>query len=778
MNGKGRIGRTVDESVPFEGLDKPARRKYPNVVIWVLDDVGYGDLSPYGGLVDMPVMQSLVQRGVRFDNAHVTPLCTPTRACLLTGRNHHSNHMPAVPRWAANLSFPVFDCRIPRENGFLSEILLDQGFATFCVGKWHLTSIEDLSPGASRDAWPLGRGFERFYGFMAGQTSQFSPHLVVDNHSVLRHEPFPEDYHLSEDMVDKAIRYIHELRSADSEKPFFLYLAFGAGHAPHHAPRDWIDRFKGRFDMGWDRYREIVHARQIEMGIFPEDSPLSQRDPDVPRWDGLDDKQKKIYCRYMEAFAGMTAHMDAQVGRLLAVLADLGELDNTIILAVSDNGASSEGGAFGSFNNQQWQGRGSSVDSKQISTEYSDIDLIGGPLSYNHYPWGWAWAGNTPFRRWKRETYRGGCAVPFVLSWPEGIAGRGERRNQFIHGIDVLPTLLDLLEISPSERIAGIQQSPIEGKSFAGCIQDADRPTDHLTQYFECIGHRSIFHDGWRAVCPWPGPSFDGAEKKWPAEITAQDLDRVEEEGWELYHVAIDPAESRNLASEESERLRRMINLWWQEAGKYGVLPIAGRPGRPAPEDALKALPRRHVYFPDTAPVFIENAANVINADYSISANMDIRSGSDAGMLLAHGGRFGGYGFLIRSGKPCFVYNCLGISQIEIEAPNPLSPGPHQVIFRFTTDGPPDFNAGWGAPGEGELLVDDEVVATGRIEQTAPVMLSFSGMLTCGYHPAEPFLDYPLPFRFTGKLKRVTVEIKNSAAPNADAERTVFMRRQ
>ena len=723
MNGKGRIGRTVNESIPFEVVAESTQHKHPNVVIWVMDDVGYGDLSPYGGLVDMPVMQSIVDRGIRFDNAHVTPLCTPTRACLLTGRNHHSNHMPAVPRWAANLHYPVFDCHIPRENGFLSEILLGEGFATFCVGKWHLTSIEELSPGASRAAWPLGRGFEHFYGFMAGQTSQFAPHLVVDNHSLLRREPFPDDYHLSEDLVDIAIRYIHELRSSDSEKPFFLYLAFGAGHAPHHAPREWIDRFRGQFDMGWDRYREIVHARQIEMGIFPKDSPLSHRDPDVPHWDSLDKKQQKIYCRYMEAFAGMTAHMDAQVGRLLAAIEGLGELNNTIVLALSDNGASSEGGATGSFNNQQWQGRGSRVASEQISTKYADIDLIGGPLSYNHYPWGWAWAGNTPFRRWKRETYRGGCAVPFVLSLPDGMANRGEHRNQFIHVIDVLPTLLDLLEIPPPRRIDGVQQAAIQGRSFVKCIQEADRPTDHLTQYFECIGHRSIYHDGWRAVCPWPGPSFEEGVKPWPAELTAADLDRLEEGGWELYHVAVDPAETRNLASEDPARLQRMISLWWHEAGKYGVLPIAGRAGRPAPKDALKAETRRHVYFPDTAPVFIENAANVINANYSISADLDVKSGSDEGMLIAHGGRFGGYGLLIRTGIPCFVYNCLGISQVEIEAPNPLSPGRHQVAFKFTKDGPPDFDAGWGAPGKGELLVDGKIVKTGRIEQTAPVML-------------------------------------------------------
>ena len=528
------IGRTLDESV----IPQPAAVKLPkrpNIVLWVMDDVGFGNLSPYGGLVDMPALQRLVDRGMRFTNAHVTPLCTTTRACLLTGRNHHSSHMPAIPRFSSGLA--AHDTRIPREHGFLSEMLLKEGYATLCLGKWHLTSLADLSPSAPRDAWPLGRGFERFYGFMAGQTSQFDPHLCVDNGPLYPPRTTGGDYHLSEDLVDTGMRYVKELRAGDLDKPFFMYLAFGASHAPHHAPREWIDRYRGRFHMGWDAYRQIVHARQQEMGVVLTGSPLSQRDPDVPAWSDASPAQKAVYARFMEAFAGMTSHMDHQVGRMLDQLEAMGELDNTIFIALSDNGASSEGGSSGAFNNQHFQGK---ID--QVSASLENMDAIGGPDSYNHYPWGWAWAGNTPFRRWKRETYRGGCAVPFVVSWPGGLAGAQGNRQGFVHAIDVVPTLLEMLDLHAPNALSGVIQAPIHGTSFTRQLQDPKATSEHRVQYFEIMGHRALYYDGWRAVCAWPGPSWQEAGKPWPSELLAADLERLEEAGWELYNVTTDPA--------------------------------------------------------------------------------------------------------------------------------------------------------------------------------------------------------------------------------------------
>ena len=748
-----RIGLTGDDSVEFPQTPKKPGRRMPNIVFWVIDDAGFGNFSPYGGFVDMPAMQRIADRGVRFSNAHVTPLCSPTRSSLLTGKNHHTNHMSAVPRFSQG--FPAHDGQIPRDHAFLSEMLLEEGYATLCVGKWHLTGIEDLSMAAPRKNWPLGRGFERFYGFMAGQTSQFAPHLVLDNHSLRREEAFPQDYHLSEDMVDRSIEYINDLRGGDGEKPFFLYLPFGATHAPHHAPKEWIDRYKNKFDDGWDTYRDSVHARQKELGMVPKDSLLSERDPDVPAWDTLSDEQRRVYARFMEAFAGMASHMDHQVGRLMDYLEEMGELDNTIILVLADNGASSEGGAYGAFNNQQFQG-----NIQQVSGTNDNIDLIGGPESYNHYPWGWAWAGNTPFRRWKRETYRGGCAVPFILSWPESIRDWGGTRDQFVHVIDVVPTLMDLLQLKWPKYLSGIKLAEMDGISFAPHLGDAARPGDHITQYFEIMGHRSIYHDGWRAVAPWPGPSNKEASKMWPAELSNQDLERVEAEGWELYHVAIDPAETNNLAEDFPEMLIKLKAIWWHEAGKYGVLPILGRSPRPADADSKMRELRNHIYRPNTAPVFIETAANIINVDFRMIADLTVSDEAN-GMILAHGGQFGGYGYMLRDGKPGFVYNYLGIDQQELWADRQLSLGRHKVVVEFRKTGEPDFANGLGAPGQLFLRIDEEVVGQMTMVHTAPVMLSFSGMQTCGYHLAEPFLDYEPPFTFSGDIHSVRVEINN-----------------
>lgn len=658
------------------------------------------------------------------------------------------------------------------ENGFLSEILLREGYHTMCVGKWHLTSIEELNPASPRDGWPLGRGFERFYGFMAGQTSQFDPHLVQDNSAIYPPRVFDRQYHLSADLVDTGLRYVKELRSGDLDKPFFMYLAFGAGHAPHHAPREWIERYRGRFEMGWDEYRRIVHARQQKLGLVPEGSPLSERDPDVPAWSSLSEQDQRIYQRYMEAFAAMCSHMDHQVGRLLDDLEAMGELDDTIFLLVSDNGASSEGGATGAFNNQQFQGR---ID--QHPATLQNIDDIGGIESYNHYPWGWAWAGNTPFRRWKRETYRGGCAIPFVLSWPQGLPDGHGNRHGYVHAIDVLPTLLELLEIQPPQAIAGVTQSRIEGVSFAAHLRDAAAPSEHLTQYFEMMGHRSLFHEGWRAVCPWPGPSFQEGVKAWPADMLGADLDRLEAGGWELYHVDADPAESHNRAADEPARLRSMISRWWHEAGRYGVLPLLGKATPPPPDPTVP--PRRHVFYPDTAPVFIEAAPNVINANFRIVAEIDVPDVPLEGMILGHGGRFGGYGLLVREGRPLFVYSYLGITETLIESPAKLAPGAHQVAFSFDVTGKARLAEGKGAPGIGRLSVDAIEVASAALDTTAPVMLNFSGMLTCGYHHMEPFrLGYQPPFRFTGTIRRVSVFTSATQPIDPAMEREVFLKRQ
>ncbi len=767
------LGRTVDELQLPPATSREPRPRRPNIVFWVMDDIGYGHLSPYGGLIDMPVLQSLADNGMRFTNAHATPLCSPTRACLLTGRNHHTNHMPSIPRWTSGIA--RHDAKIPRSNGLLSEVLLQEGYATMCIGKWHLTPIDALNPASPRDAWPLGRGFERFYGFLGGQTSQYDPHLVIDNSPVYPPNTSGPNYHLSEDLADAAIRQVRELRAGDLDKPFFLYLAFGASHAPHHAPKEWIDRYRGRFDTGWDEYRNVVHARQQELGLVPRGSPLSERDADVPAWDSLDAGQQKVAARLMEAFAGMSAHMDHQVGRLLDALRAMGELDDTIVVALSDNGASSEGGAYGAYNNQQFQGHGQ-LDQRSASLD--ELDRIGSREAYNHFAWGWAWSGNTPFRRWKRETYRGGCAVPFVVSWPRHFASQHGNRHGFVHVIDVMPTILDLLGIAPAQSIAGIAQAPLEGTSFAAQLADPHASSSHRIQYYEILGHRALHMDGWRAVCPWPGsPSWAEGGRGWSAELLARDLDRLEQSGWELYHVDRDPGEAVNLAGQQPERLRTMISMWWHEAGRYNVLPLLGR--APRRQARPETEPVRHAtYYPDTAPVFIEAAANVVNTNYVIRAELHVADGEADGMVLAHGGRFGGYGLLVRNGRPRFIYNYLGLAETVLESDQPLPGGSCMLTVSFEMTGKPDIANRHGAPGVVRLYIDRNEVATAVLTRTAPVMLNFSGMLTCGYHPGEPFGGYEPPFRFTGTVRRVDVWTHGTLPLQEGLATEVYLKRQ
>ncbi|RPH87514.1 MAG: arylsulfatase, partial [Desulfobacteraceae bacterium] len=449
----GVIGRTVSESEPAWPQPLRAKKGAPNVIFVILDDVGYGQMSAFGGLVNTPNFDRLVQHGLRYTNMHTTALCSPTRACVLTGRNHHSNGVACIMEFATG--FPGYDGRMPFQNGMLSEMLLEHGYNTFCTGKWHLAPAEESTPAGPFHRWPLGRGFERFYGFMAGETSQWFPDLIYDNHSVAQPKAVEEGYHLDEDLVDHAIHFILDAHVIAPDKPFFLYHAPGCAHAPHQVAPEWIEKYKGTFDMGWDEYREGVFARQKELGIFPADAELSPRDPDVPAWDTLSDQQKKLYAHFMEVFAGFLEHCDSQFGRLLDTLEQIGELDNTIIMVLPDNGASSEGGVNGAFNEM------SSFNNYYETLEdiLPRMDKLGGPAAYNHYPWGWSWAGNTPFRRWKKEVYRGGCADDLIVHWPAGIKAKGGNRHQYAHAIDLVPTILEAIGITTHEQIRGVAQS-------------------------------------------------------------------------------------------------------------------------------------------------------------------------------------------------------------------------------------------------------------------------------------------------------------------------------
>ena len=518
----GVIGRTVDEST--QAWPEPLRAKQgaPNVLFIVQDDTGFGQIGCYGSPIKTPNLDQLAANGLCFNNMHTTALCSPSRSCILTGRNHHSNAMSCITE--GSTGFPGGNGNIPFENGFLSDILLQHGYNTYALGKWHLTPADQISAAGPYDRWPLGRGFERYYGFLGGDTHQYYPDLIYDNHQVEPGKTPEQGYHLTVDLVDKAKAFIADAKQVAPNKPFFLYFCPGAMHAPHHVPKEWADKYKGQFDDGWDAYREKTFKRQKELGIVPKNAELSRHDPDVQDWNTLSAAEKKLYARMMEVFAGFLEHTDHQYGRLFDFLKSIGEWENTLVMFISDNGASAEGGPSGSVNENLFF----NCIEDSLEDNLKAIDELGGPRHFNHYPWGWTFAGNTPFRRWKRETYRGGISDPFIVHWPKGIKARGEVRTQYAHAIDMVPTVLDLLGIEAPASIRGVTQSPIQGVSFADTLAKADAPSRRHTQYFEMMGHRSIYHNGWRGVCPWPGPSFSEAGHGFGDPVTAEKLTELD----------------------------------------------------------------------------------------------------------------------------------------------------------------------------------------------------------------------------------------------------------
>lgn len=769
----GIIGRTIDESEP--AWPEPTRTKEgaPNVLFIVLDDTGYGHLGCYGGLCDTPNLDRLANGGLLYTNMHTTALCSPTRSCVLTGRNHHSNGMAGITE--VSTGFPGYNGIIPFENGFLSEMLLEHGYNTYAVGKWHLTPAEQTSAAGPYDRWPLGRGFQRYYGFLGGDTHQYYPDLVSDNHQV---EPpaLPEDgYHLTEDLVDQAIHYIADSKQVAPDKPFFMYFCTGAMHAPHQVPREWADAYRGKFDMGWEEARRTIFERQKRMGVIPESAELPPHDPDVPRWDSLPDEERRLYARMMEVFAGFLTHTDHHIGRLLDFLESLGELDNTLVMVISDNGASPEGGPTGSIN----ENRFFNFVPESLEDNLAAIDELGGPKYFNHYPWGWTWAGNTPFRRWKRETFRGGVSDPFLVHWPAGIQARGEIRTQYAHAVDMVPTVLAALGVEPPAQLRGVTQSPIEGVSFRHTFDSAEAPTHHHTQYFEMIGHRSIYHDGWRAVCPWPGDSFAESPKPFGTPISAEDLRRLDVEGWELFHVDEDFTESTDIAEEHRDKLRELVTLWYVEAGKYDVLPIDGRGQQRFAEERPQLTAERtsYTFYPGTQAVPENAAPRLLNRSHAMTAEVVIPEGGAEGVLLCHGGNTGGYSFYVQGGKLHYVHNYVGAQLFHVESNEGIPTGAHSLRFEFERTGEPIPREGRGAPGRAKLYVDGRPIGQGEIPVTIPLLLGLGGGLVCGRANPSPITDaYRPPFAFTGTLHEVRVEVGREALVRHDEAEEATLR--
>ncbi len=761
---KGVIGRVATESTPWWPEQVRAREGSPNVVYIVLDDVGYGQISCFGGLCETPNLDRLASRGLRYRNFHTTALCSPTRTCLLTGRNHHANAMASIVEVPSG--FPGYNTEIPFENGFLPEMLTPHGYAAYAVGKWHLTPQAEMNMGARKDRWPLGRGFERFYGFMGGDTNQWHPELVYDNHPIEQPRSPEEGYHLTEDLADHAIEFLTDLRNAAPEKPFFLYFCTGACHAPHHAPKEWIEKYRGRFDMGWDKARDVVFERQKALGILPADTELTPRPHWIAAWDSLSDDERRLYARMMEVYAGFMSHTDHHIGRVLDFIERLGELDNTIVVAISDNGASAEGGPHGSVNEAAFFNR----VFESIGENLARIDELGGPNTFNHYPYGWAWAGNTPFQRWKREVHEGGVADPCIVHWPAGIAARGDVRGQYIHAVDISPTVLDAIGVDPPAVIKGHAQSPIHGSSFAHTFGEPEAASRHETQYYEMLGNRAIYHRGWKAV------TYHGTEGMIYDGVTDPSK-HFDEDKWELYHVDNDFSESKDLAGEYPEKLRELQALWWAEAGRYQVLPIDARTvaraiGRPR----ISGRRRHFTYFPGGAPIETAAAANVKNRSHAIVAEAVMPESGAEGVLISEGGRFGGYSLYVQGGRLVYTYNFLGRERWTVRSDRPIPAGRVELGFAFEKYGDRPFGPG----GTARLYINGEPAGEGEIKRTVPFLFSLGEALQCGRDDGNPVSeDYQSPFEFTGELRRVIIELDATEPPrDLEQEAQIEMARQ
>jgi arylsulfatase A-like enzyme len=750
---KGVAGRTLDESTPWWPPLPAAPPNAPNIVVVLLDDVGYAQFGCYGSDIATPTFDRLAADGLRYSNFHTTALCSPTRACLLTGRNHHVSGMGRIVELSSG--FPGYDATMPKANGMLSEILVRNGYATFCVGKWHLAPAGEMVMGGPRDRWPLGRGFERFYGFLGGETDQYHPDLVEDSHQILPPRTPAEGYHLTEDLADHAIAYVQDLRASRPSTPFFLWFAPGACHAPHQAPREYIDRYRGRFDHGWDRWREEVFARQLESGLLPQGTELSDRPQWVAAWDSLTDDERRLYARMMEVYAGFLEHTDAQVGRLISLLEELGELDNTIVVVMSDNGASAEGGPRGSFNEMYFF----NGVPESLEENLRRMDDLGTPKAHNHYPWAWAWAGNAPLKRWKRETHEGGVADPLIVHWPDRFDRPGATRHQYVHAIDLMPTLLDVVGIDAPPEIAGVTQRALDGVSFAHTFDDGDAASRHLTQYYEMIGSRAMYHDGWKAVVfhPMPIAAYDGSDPYRP----------FDEDEWELYHVADDFSETVDLATKEPDKLTELIELWWHEADRNQVLPLTNQPGRHRDRRYRR---ERYEFAAGIGSIPEAVAPNLRNRGWRITAEIDAGTRPVEGVIVCHGSAAAGYALYVRDGRLHYVNNFVGTTLTTVRASAELPSGTTTVRCEFVPTG--------AFEGDVKLFYGDEQVAEGHVPRTTPITYGMAGFSVGHQRGSAITPDYEPPFSFTkDALRRVIVEPEGTPwrDPNAEERAAVAM---
>jgi arylsulfatase A-like enzyme len=717
----------------------------PNVVIVLIDDIGFGHSSAFGGPIKMPTLDRLANGGVRYNRFHTTALCSPTRTALLTGHNHHPNNAGAIMELAT--AFPGNTGVRPKEISTLAEILRQNGYSTAAFGKYHETPPWEVSVSGPFDRWPTGSGFDKFYGFIGGETNQWAP-AIFDG--VARAEPvLTKDYHFTVDMTNNAVNWVSAQKSLTPDKPFYIYFATGATHAPHHAPKEWIDKYKGQFSSGWDKLREETFERQKKMGVIPANTKLTARPKEIPAWDDMNAQQRKLFERQMETFAGFAAHTDDQVGRLVAQLEKIGQLDNTLFFyVVGDNGSSAEGGPEGTYN-EMMALNGIIGKAEQMMDH---IDTWGGPTTFPHFAIGWAWAGNTPFQ-WTKQvaSHFGGTRNGMVMHWPQGIKAKGEIRSQFHHVIDIAPTALEAAKIPEPKMVNGVKQRPMDGVSMLYSADSPNAKDTRTTQYFEMFGNRGIYHEGWvactRHSIPW----------------LMVPLPPLKDDVWELYKVDDDFSQAENLAEKNPAKLKELQAVFEKEAIRNRVFPIDDRrserfnpavAGRADLLDGRKTL----TVYPGMIGM-LENAfINVKGVRHTIEAEVELNDDKTNGVILAQAGYFGGWTLYMKDGKPRHEYNYFALERTNVGGDAPLAPGKHVISYEFIPD-----TAKPGTGGKSILSVDGKKVAEAQIPKTQPFAFSADEGADVGIDAetnVSPDYQPGLPSTFTGKIVKVTVEQK------------------
>jgi arylsulfatase len=742
-------------ATPPERFEVRAPDGAPNVLIILIDDMGFGQSSAFGGPINMKTAERLADKGLRYNQFHTTALSSPTRAALLTGRNHHTTNTGSIMETAT--AFPGNTGQRPESVAPLAAMLRYNGYSTAAFGKNHETAAWEVSPSGPTDRWPTRSGFDKFYGFMGGETNQWAPALYDGMTKI--EVPKDSNYHFMTDMTNQAIKWMQSVKSLTPDKPFFMYFAPGATHAPHHVPKEWIAKYKGKFDQGWDKLREETLARQIKLGVVPADTKLAPKPGAIKDWNKLTVDEKKLFARQMEVFAGFGEYTDTEIGRLVDVIQDMGQLDNTLIFyIVGDNGASAEGGMSGMFNEMTYF----NGVVETVSDVMKHYDELGGPNTYSHYAAGWAVAGDTPFT-WTKQVASnyGGTRNGMVVHWPKGVKARNEIRTQWHHVIDIAPTVLEAAVLPEPKVVNGIPQTPIEGVSMLYSFNDAHAKDRHLTQYFEIFGNRAIYRDGWLA-----GTVHRAA---WETEVRAA----LDKDTWELYDTRNDFSLATDLAAKEPAKLKELQSLFMDEAVKYNVLPIDDRVferinaalvGRP---DLMAGRTSLTVYEGMTGMsenVFI----NTKNRSHTITAEVNIPKSGGRGVILAQAGRFGGWSLYLKNGVPTYTYNFLGLKRFTIAAKKPLPAGKATIRYEFAYDG-----GGLAKGGTGTILVNDMKVAEGRIERTQPMIFSADEGADVGEDGETPVVEnygIPAPYQFTGRIDKITIDVQEMKAADKAKE--------